>query len=759
MQSKYYNVMWGKRSNKKHKKWEGDAILITKERSVKLLDMEGKEIGRSAGYKLSDLEDLKEGQTLNVGGKEIEVMNSISEEDWSTGQCFSTSGQQNESIVDANKPHFSKPFRNPQQGADSIQKPKPVTVTPKFDPMSPGALVMPRPSPTHQWQYNQHNLPIIDVVVDPHLSTHLRPHQRAGVLFMYECIMGMKPSMGQGAILADAMGLGKTLQSITLIWTLLKQGPYGGKPVVKRVLIVTPSSLVKNWSQEFRKWLGKERIMVYSAGSDKPAKDFGQSTIYPVMIISYELLMKSIKVIQNVQFDIMICDEGHRLKNSNIKTTSMISNLDVKRRIVLTGTPIQNDLQEFFSIVEFCNPGALGTSSGFKRVYEDPIVKGHQPNASQDELLLGETRANELARLTASFTLRRTQEVNTNYLPPKVESVVFCRPSKLQLKVYNQLISSSIIRSVLTSSYNGMTHLLCLSALKKLCNHPVFVYRHAKLQDETCVDGEENVQEILYRDVCSSFPERYRDESNAVDYTDSGKLIVLAAMLKSFHNDTPQQRVVVVSNYTQTLDLLQQLCDKEGYTYGRLDGSTPTATRQDIVNRFTSKYSDQFVFLLSCKAGGVGLNLIGAARLILYDIDWNPANDLQGSIEEKIYQRQISKQGLSGAVVDYRKDNNTKFSQADLKDLFSLHENTDCVTHDLLDCQCSHQTESEPSNSSHSKNASMAELARWQHHCPPFDDSLHDSHLLEVARHEGAVSFVFQTQTNHSTQSTVPRNV
>ncbi|XP_070568262.1 DNA repair and recombination protein RAD54B-like isoform X2 [Ptychodera flava] len=748
--------------------------------------MEGKEIGHSSGYKLSDLADLQEGQTLVIGGKEIEVMNEISDEEWSTGKCFTTPGMQETPAEPRRKRPASKPFRNPQQGSESqegrVQTPKSSTVTPRFDPTASGALVMPRPNSTHQWLNNTQGLPVVDVVVDPHLRVHLRPHQSSGVIFLYQCVMGMAPSTGQGAILADAMGLGKTLQCITLIWTLLKQGPYGGKPVVRRILIVTPSSLVKNWCQEFRKWLGKERIIVYPVGSDKPAREFAQSTVYPVMIISYEMLLRSFDDIDKVRFDIMICDEGHRLKNSTIKTTAMISNLSVKRRIVLTGTPIQNDLQEFFSIVEFCNPGILGSRSAFKRVYEDPIVRSRQPDVSLEEKQLGETRAAEMTRLISSFTLRRTQEINSSYLPPKVESVIFCRPSQLQLQVYNQLLSSSVIRSCLSSYYNGTTHLLGMAALKKLCNHPTFVYNHAKNHQEREAVGEGQLQETLFKDLVSVYPLDF--DQNKENTSDSGKLTVLAAMLKSFNESKPKQRVVVVSNYTQTLDLLQRLCTTQGYIYGRLDGSTPATQRQDIVNRFNASHSNQFVFLLSCKAGGVGLNLIGAARLILYDIDWNPANDLQamarvwrdgqqktvyiyrllttGTIEEKIYQRQVSKQGLSGAVVDFVKDNQTQFSPTDLKDLFSLHENTPSSTHDLLECQSCQDSQGtddvipekeaghKKQQNVKAKSASMAELTRWQHHCFPFTEALQDGHLLDVAKTTEAITFVFKTQTDIS---------
>ncbi|KAJ7372138.1 DNA repair and recombination protein rad54b [Desmophyllum pertusum] len=177
---------------------------------------------------------------------------------------------------------------------------------------------------------------------------------------------------------------------------------YGGHCSVKRTLIITPGSLVKNWSSEFRKWLG-----VYEQPS------------YPVMIISYEMFLRSVEEVRNIKFGLVICDEAHRLKNTTIKTATMISGLKTKRRILLTGTPVQNDLKEFHSLVDVCNPGILGTQSCFRRLYEEPIVHGQQPDATSEEKLLGQTRAAELNRLTSMFFLRRTSEVNSRYLPPK----------------------------------------------------------------------------------------------------------------------------------------------------------------------------------------------------------------------------------------------------------------------------------------------------------------------------------------------------
>ncbi|XP_028396792.1 DNA repair and recombination protein RAD54B-like [Dendronephthya gigantea] len=711
--SRYYNVMWCKISKKKHKTWEGDGILVTKERTAILQDTEGKEIGRARGYKADELAKFTEGQTLLIGGKEVEITGELQKDVYLSGRCFQqgseakTTPPKNYSFTKSVVP---KPFLNPQkagstpgnQELSSLNKRK---ITPRFDPLAPGALVMPRPSASHQFENNKKDLSVIDVVVDPYISKILRPHQREGVTFLYECVMGLRSFVGNGAILADDMGLGKTLQCISLVWTLFKQGMYGGQPIAKRFLIITPGSLVKNWAAEFRKWLGNERMPVYTVNSEKKVQEFIHSPVFPAMVISYEMFVRYVEDIRKITFDLVICDEAHRLKNAAIKTSMHISSLKVQRKVLLTGTPIQNDLTEFYSLADFCNPGIFGTQASFRRVYEEPIVRGRQPGATAEEKEIGESRACELNRLTSQFLLRRTSEINNKYLPRKVESVVFCRASHLQLQLYQHLTSSRWFKSCLSSSYASSLHLMCISALKKLCNHPCLLYRRnatEQVEKQHLTDAES-----LYDDLQAYYPPDI--DPNSSDH--SGKLKVLDNLLGKICANNPAERVVVVSNYTQTLNVIQGLCQKRGYRFLRLDGQTATNDRQSLVERFNRKGSQDFVFLLSSKAGGVGLNLTGGSILLLYDIDWNPANDIQamarvwrdgqkktvkiyrllttGTIEEKIYQRQISKQGLSGAVADSNISSKPQdFSREDLKDLFTLHTKTTCLTHDLLNCSC-----------------------------------------------------------------------
>ncbi|XP_054548080.1 DNA repair and recombination protein RAD54B isoform X2 [Talpa occidentalis] len=739
------------------------------------------------GYKLKELEKIEEGQTMMIGGKEIEVMGIISPEDFNSGKCFQLGGGSPAmSTPQAAMKCFSNPFKqvckpsskeNKQNGFQNCK--------PRHDPHALNSLVMLRPDNNHQRLFNKSRLPVVDVVIDPHLVYHLRPHQKEGIIFLYECVMGMRVNGRCGAILADEMGLGKTLQCISLIWTLQCQGPYGGKPVIKKTLIVTPGSLVNNWRKEFQKWLGSERIKIFTVDQNHKVEEFIKSPFYSVLIISYEMLLRSLDHIKNIKFDLLICDEGHRLKNSTIKTTTALISLCCEKRIILTGTPVQNDLQEFFALIDFVNPGVLGSLSSYRKIYEEPIIVSRQPSASEEEKELGEKRAAELTCLTGLFVLRRTQEVINKYLPPKVENVVFCRPGALQIELYRKLLNSQAVRFCLQGLLENSPHLICIGALKKLCNHPCLLFNSIK-EKQCNSTWDESEDRSLYEGLINVFPADY----NPLMFSEkeSGKLQVLSKLLEVIHELRPTEKVVLVSNYTQTLNILQEVCSRYGYAYARLDGQTPISQRQQIVDGFNSKYSSDFIFLLSSKAGGVGLNLVGGSHLILYDIDWNPATDIQamsrvwrdgqkhpvhiyrllttGTIEEKIYQRQISKQGLSGAVVDLAKTSeHIQFSVEELKNLFTLHESSHCITHDLLDCECTEEKghpgdslEKFPRSSNcqlgphqQKSNAlkplSMSQLKQWKHFS---GDHLNlTDPFLERIREN--VSFFFQNITNQTT--------
>ncbi|KAK6916452.1 SNF2, N-terminal [Dillenia turbinata] len=572
------------------------------------------------------------------------------------------------------------------------------------------------------------------IVVDPLLVKFLRPHQREGVQFMFECVSGMYSANNiHGCILADDMGLGKTLQSITLLYTLLRQG-FDGNPMVKKAIIVTPTSLVSNWEAEIGKWVGERVQLIALCESSRDDVVSGIDSFtrphspLQVLIVSYETFrMHSPKFNQDGSCDLLICDEAHRLKNDQTLTNRALAALTCNRRILLSGTPMQNDLEEFFAMVNFTNPGVLGDAAYFRRYYEMPIISGREPTATEEEKKLCAERSAELSAKVNQFILRRTNALLSNHLPPKIIEVVCCKLSPLQTELYNHFIHSKNVKRAIAEEVKQSKILAYITALKKLCNHPKLIY-------DTIKSGSPGSKD--FEDCLRFFPrEMFSGRSGSWTGGDgiwvelSGKMHVLVRLLAHLRQRT-DDRIVLVSNYTQTLDLFAQLCRERRYPYLRLDGTTSISKRQKLVNRFNDLSKDEFAFLLSSKAGGCGLNLIGGNRLVLFDPDWNPANDKQvlaydiaaarvwrdgqkkrvyiyrflstGTIEEKVFQRQMSKEGLQKVIQQEQMDNHKAqgsfFSMEDLRDLFTFRENASSEIHEKMNCIRCQNIETEEDN-------------------------------------------------------------
>lgn len=539
----------------------------------------------------------------------------------------------------------------------------------------------------------------VHVVVDPVVGNILRPHQRDGVKFMYDCVTGAKGDYS-GCIMADEMGLGKTLQCITLLWTLLRQSPDCKSAIVKAV-IVCPSSLVKNWYNEFGKWLGNRINALAIANESKEKttellKNFMANCSArcgaPVLILSYETFRLYSTILNGSEVGLLLCDEGHRLKNKDNQTYQALMGLQTKRRVLLSGTPIQNDLLEYYSLVNFVNPGMLGTPTEFHRRYENIILRGQDANSTESEREAANERLKELTDMVNKCMIRRTSSLLTKYLPVKFEMVVCVKMTQCQVDLYRNFLKSDTIRRSLLSKdeqKNSVTALSNITSLKKLCSHPSLVAD--KINEGA--DGFENAEQYL--------PAGWQGRDLKPEL--GGKLMLLDTMLAAIKMNT-SDKIVIVSNYTQTLDLIADLCRKRSFGSVRLDGTMSIKKRGKIVEDFNNPDNSQFVFMLSSKAGGCGLNLIGANRLIMFDPDWNPANDEQamarvwrdgqkkpcyiyrfvttGTIEEKIFQRQTHKKALSNTVVD-NDEGERHFTQSDLKDLFKYEDGTLSDTHDL----------------------------------------------------------------------------
>ncbi|GAB7366841.1 hypothetical protein MBLNU230_g1011t1 [Neophaeotheca triangularis] len=547
--------------------------------------------------------------------------------------------------------------------------------------------------------------PKVPVVIDPRLTKVLRPHQVEGVKFLYRCTTGLMDSNAEGCIMADEMGLGKTLQCITLMWTLLKQSSEAGKGTIQKCVIACPSSLVRNWANELVKWLGKDAITPFAVDGKASKEELtqqmrqwaiasGRAVTRPVLIVSYETLRLYVDELKNAPIGLMLCDEGHRLKNSESQTFEALSGLNVKKRVILSGTPIQNDLSEYFSLLNFANPGYLGTRQEFRKKFENPILRGRDAAASDADTAKGQERLSELLTLVNKFIIRRTNDILSKYLPVKYEHVVFCNLAPFQLDLYNYFIKSPEIKSLLRGK--GSQPLKAIGMLKKLCNHPDLL---------NLPDDLPGCQEYFPEDYV---PKDARGRDRDVKPWYSGKMQVLDRMLARIRAET-NDKIVLISNYTQTLDVFDKLCRSRNYGCLRLDGSMNVNKRQKLVDKFNDPEGSEFVFLLSSKAGGCGLNLIGANRLVLFDPDWNPAADQQalarvwrdgqkkdcfvyrfiatGSIEEKIFQRQSHKSALSSCVVDSAEDVERHFTLDSLRELFEYQAHTTSDTHDTFKCK------------------------------------------------------------------------
>ena len=453
----------------------------------------------------------------------------------------------------------NRPFQVPTRSATLVPNFNSHTVAsgkPMFDPLKEGALVMPNPPPGHHLRQDENRL--VDVVVDPLLSNQLRSHQRQGVVFLYEKVLGFtKVRAGssevliEGAILADEMGLGKSLQTVTLVWTMMRQSPVSGTQLARKILLVSPSSLLKNWQNEFRKWLGSERITIHIADTGDKVAQFRSYSAAPILLVSYEMMVRTLEDLKKVTWDLVVCDEAHRLKNNDTKASGSLAKLPCRRRVLLTGTPIQNDLGEFYSLVEAVCPGLLGSRQSFHKSVEIPVEAGRQPSASKEEKKKGRDVMEALELATKQIVLRRTQEVINKFLPPKTVNVVFCRPSSYQRDLYKREVSA-LLPTVLSDPGQ---HLAAISRLRKLCNGPSLL------------------QDVGFGGFASSWEEQ------------AGKLATLTCLLLELVADGSGEKMVLVSLHTSTLDLLASLCDRHSVPWVRLDGSTPPSLRQGLVDR------------------------------------------------------------------------------------------------------------------------------------------------------------------------------
>lgn len=485
-------------------------------------------------------------------------------------------------------------------------------------------------------------------------------------------------------ILADEMGLGKTIQTISLITHIIEKKRNNGP-----FLVIVPLSTLTNWNLEFEKWAPSVSKVVYKGPPN--ARKQQQQQIrwgnFQVLLTTYEYIIKDRPVLSKIKWTHMIVDEGHRMKNAQSKLSSTLSTYYVSRyRLILTGTPLQNNLPELWALLNFVLPNIFKSVKSFDEWFNTPFANtGGQDrmDLSEEEQLLVIRRLHKVLR---PFLLRRLKKDVEKDLPDKQERVVKCRFSALQTKLYKQLMTHN--KMVVSDGKGGKTGMRGLSnmlmQLRKLCNHP-FVFEP--------VEDQMN-------------PSRM---SNDLLWRTAGKFELLDRVLPKFR--ATGHRVLMFFQMTQIMNIMEDFLRMRGLKYLRLDGSTKSDDRSDLLKLFNEPGSDYFCFLLSTRAGGLGLNLQTADTVIIYDSDWNPHQDLQAqdrahrigqknevrilrlissnSVEEKILERAQFKLDMDGKVIQAGKfDNKSTNEERDalLRTLLETAEDAEQLgDHDEMD--------------------------------------------------------------------------
>lgn len=473
----------------------------------------------------------------------------------------------------------------------------------------------------------------------------LRPYQLEGLQWMLSLY-----NNNLNGILADEMGLGKTIQTIALLSYLMEN-----KGLTGPHLIIAPKAVLPNWDHEFRTWAPGITAVLYD-GKRMDRKDLrdlykGEGK-FNVLITHYDLIMRDKAFLKKVNWHYMIVDEGHRLKNRDcILSRTLVTGYNIRRRLLLTGTPIQNSLEELWSLLNFLLPAIFNSCANFEEWFNAPFADPSELSLTEEEQLLIIRRLHQVIR---PFLLRRKKAEVEKFLPTKAQVILKCDMSAWQRVYYQQITESGRVGLDLGSGKSKGLQNTAMQ-LRKCCNHP-YLFLEGTLYNMYQKD------EILRA---------------------SGKFELLDRLLPKLQKT--DHRVLLFSQMTRLLDILEIYLNFQGFKYLRLDGTTKTEDRGSLLKKFNAPDSPFFLFLLSTRAGGLGLNLQTADTVIMFDSDWNPQMDQQaedrahrigqkkevrvfvlasvGTIEEDILDRAKSKMGIDAKVIQAGLFNTTSTAQ------------------------------------------------------------------------------------------------
>ncbi|KAK9125106.1 hypothetical protein Scep_013952 [Stephania cephalantha] len=413
-------------------------------------------------------------------------------------------------------------------------------------------------------------------------------------------------------ILADEMGLGKTVQSVSMLGFLQNaqqiHGPF---------LVVVPLSTLSNWAKEFRKWLPEMNIVVYigNRASREVCQLYefytndkgGRAIKFDALLTTYEVVLKDKVVFSKIKWNYLMVDEAHRLKNCEASLYTTLSEFSTKNKLLITGTPLQNSVEELWALLHFLD------SDKFKN--KEDFIEKYKNLSSFNETELG-----NLHKELRPHILRRVIKDVEKSLPPKIERILRVEMSPLQKQYYKWILERNFHDLNKGVRGNQVSLLNIVVELKKCCNHP-FLFESA----DHGYGGDFNIND-------SSKLERI--------ILSSGKLVILDKLLVRLRETN--HRVLIFSQMVRMLDILAEYLSFRGFQFQRLDGSTRADLRHQAMEHFNAPGSDDFCFLLSTRAGGLGINLATADTVIIFDSDWNPQNDLQAmSRAHRIGQQEV----------------------------------------------------------------------------------------------------------------------
>ncbi|XP_053229142.1 DNA excision repair protein ERCC-6-like [Podarcis raffonei] len=542
-------------------------------------------------------------------------------------------------------------------------------------------------------------------------------HQREGVAFLYSLYRDGR----KGGILADDMGLGKTIQIIAFLSGMFDE------ELIRTVLLIMPPSLLSNWLKEFAKWTPGLRVSVFH-GPNKYECERNLKRIQKrsgILLTTYQLVLSSWQQLSSFDgkefvWDYVILDEAHKIKTPSAKTTKSVHAIPSQNRILLTGTPVQNNLKELWALFDFaCQGSLLGTMKTFGMEYEKPIIRARTKNATQEEKALGLKISENLMSIIKPYFLRRSKDELQNKakpelkislpeyqsktvasempsLPRKNDFIVWVYLSPIQKEIYRDFLSLDHIQKLLMTTRSPLAE---LNVLKKLCDHPRLLSAQAcsklglEAPNYNMVDGDENNEP-------SSMKRNLRDILDETLMAESGKLSFLMALLERLQEEG--HRTLVFSHSRKMLDIIERILTHRCFKLMRIDGTVSQLEERKRRISVFQKSKEYSVFLLTTQVGGVGLTLTAATRVVIFDPSWNPATDAQavdrvyrigqkdnvviyrliscGTVEEKIYRRQVFKDSLIRQSMGDRKDPYRYFTMQELRELFTLGDTQSSVT-------------------------------------------------------------------------------